>query len=243
MTIEPEELFSDRLIAKLAEDSNLPQNADRLLFAEFVRTAATFYLQERASVTSAKIRADVNAVRQVVRPMNGRTKTRSPQRIIRALGDVSPETLKLLGERAERRGQIFPTMNSIMDPTSINEAGNMLHALTSLGGSVQLGRKRAGGKRSRKYVAELYAPPSKRNFARHGPERVAIKQLRVAWRVAAAHADPERALRAEVPATTASRENPGPFVRLVRGFFAALGVKADTVNLINSTDFDDPFPR
>ena len=57
--------------------------------------------------------------------------------------------------------------------------------------------------------------PSKRNFARHGPERVAIKQLRVAWRVAAAHADPERALRAEVPATTASREDPGPFVRLV----------------------------
>jgi hypothetical protein len=235
MTIDKEK-FSDLVIEKLAKDSNLPPKADLVLFGQFVRVAAALYLEERAWATSAKIRADINAIRRVVRPINDQKKTRAPLPIIRALNDASPETLHLLKERAKRRGESFPTTHIIMDPARVNDAANILDALTKVGGSVKPGRSRPGGKRSQKYVVELYAPISQRNFAKQEAERAAINRLRVAW-CAAARNDPD-SLPSQVPATSASRENPGPFVRLVRGFFATLGVKADAVNLINTTDFE-----
>jgi hypothetical protein len=133
MTIDKEK-FSDLVIEKLAKDSNLPPKADLVLFGQFVRVAAALYLEERAWATSAKIRADINAIRRVVRPINDQKKTRAPLPIIRALNDASPETLHLLKERAKRRGESFPTTHIIMDPARVNDAANILDALTNLAG-------------------------------------------------------------------------------------------------------------
>jgi hypothetical protein len=88
----------------------------------------------------------------------------------------------------------------------------------------------------------LYAPVSPRNFAKREAERIAVVQLRVAWRWAAARGDAaaERAMPSNIPATSASRERPGPFVKLVRDFFKALRVNLNAVHLINSIDFKRP---
>lgn len=241
MAVHPDELFSDAAIRNLAEDANLPPSADLSLFGEFVRTAAKFYLEEAGWASAAQIRADIAAIRRTVKPLDERKKAREPKRIISALEKGPPATLRELKTRAEVRGERFPTVADIRDPTRINDAARILDMLTRAGGYVRQGRKRPSGKRSKEYVVELYAPVSPKNFAKREAERAATKRLRAAWRWAAAQGNPgaERAIPCNKPSKSASRENPGPFVRLTHGFFSALGVNADAVHLINSIDFDE----
>jgi hypothetical protein len=237
------EIFSDAAIKKLAEDSKLPPGADLFLFGNFVRGAATLYLEEAGWASSAKIRADVEAIRRTTKPIDERKKTRQPHRIIAALRQASPETLCMLRRRAENRGQMFPSEDDINDTARIDNAVRTLDALTRIGGSVKPGRKRPGDKQSKQYDVELYAPVSPRNFAKRDAERAAIKRLRAAWRWAAAQGDQaqEAAMLTNIPSTSASYENPGPFVRLASGFFDALRVKeVNVVHLINSIDFGRP---
>lgn len=233
-------IFSEAAIKKLADDSNLPPDADISLFGRFVRDAGEFYRQEAGWASNAKIRDDIEAIRRTVRPINERKKTRRANLIITALDQASPETLHMLRRRAEHRGDAFPTTGDINDPARINNAARILDALTRAGGSLKHGRMRPSGKQSKEHDVKLYAPVSPRNFAKREAERAAIKRLRAGWRWAAARgdSDTERAMPTNIPAISASRENPGPFVRLVSGFFVALEVKANVVHLINSIDFD-----
>jgi hypothetical protein len=239
MAADVDQLFSDELIARLARDSKLPPDADLKFFGDSVRVAAEMYLQEAGAASSAKVRADVVAVRRAVKPINLRDKDRRPDPIIVSLDKASPETLRILRRRAELRGVKFPTADDILDPNRIEVAARTLDVITRMGGIVKPGRTRSEGKRSKEYDVELYAPISPRNFDKREAERAAVKRLRAAWRWAAARgdSDAERDMPANTPATSASRQNPGPFVALARRFFEALGVRADVVNLINSTDF------
>ena len=241
MAAHPNGLFSDAAIRKLAEDANLPPSADLSLFGEFVRTAAQFYLEEAGWASAAEIRADIAAIRRTVKPIDERNKARKPKQIISVLEKASSATLRMLKTRAEVRGETFPTVDDILDRTRIKQAARILDMLTRAGGYVKQGRKRPSGKRSKEYIVELYAPVSPKNFAKREAERAAIKRLRTAWRWAAAQGNPEveRAIPCNKPSKGASRENPGPFVRLTRGFFSALMVNVDAVHLINSIDFDE----
>jgi hypothetical protein len=239
ITMADDDKFSDAAIKELAEVSKLPSDADLVLFGRFVRDAGALYLEETGGASSAKIRADVEAIRRSVKPIDARKKVRRPHLIIMALEKASPETLHMLRRRAELRGQAFPSADEIMNPALSDDSARILDALTRAGGSVKQGRVRPGGKQSKKYHVELYAPVSPRNFAKREAERAAIRRLRAAWRWALARGDPdtERAIPTNIPATSASKENPGPFVRLAREFFAAMGINADVVHLINSIDF------
>jgi hypothetical protein len=233
-------LFSDEAIKKLAEDSKLPPDADLVLFGTFVRDAAAFYLEEVGWASGAKIRADIQAIRRTVKPINEQKKGRQPHLIIKALREASPETIQLLRRRAAIRGEMFPSDDDITDVARIGGAVRVLDALTRAGGSIKQGRKRPSGRQSKKYEVELYAPVSRRNFAKRDAERAAIKRLRKAWRWAAALGDAAReaAMPGNVPSTSASLENAGPFVRLARGFFEELRVRVvDVVHVINSIDF------
>ena len=238
-----DETFSDAAIKKLAENSKLPPDADLFLFGDFVRGAAALYREEAGWASRAKIRGDVKAIRRTVKPINERKKTRQPDLIIKALREAAPETLHMLRRRADNRGDVFPSYDDITNAARIDNAVRTLDALTRTGGSVNLGRKRPSGKRSQQYDVELYAPVSPRTFAKREAERAAIKRLRAAWRWAAARGDrvQEAAMLTNIPSTSASHENPGPFVRLASGFFDALGVKGvNVVHLINSIGFDGP---
>jgi hypothetical protein len=235
--------FSSPVIRKLAEDSKLPPSADLALFGNFVRVAAALYLEERGWASSAKIRADVKAIQRAAKPINEQKKTRQPHLIIKVLREASPETIQMLRGRAMNRGDRFPSDDDLTDPARLGAAVRTLDALTRAGGSVNQGRKRPTGKVSTRYNVELYAPVSPRNFAKREAERVAIKRLRAAWRWAVARGDTacEAALSNNMPSISASFENPGPFVRLARGFFKELGVEeVDVAHLINSTDFAAP---
>jgi hypothetical protein len=230
-----DEIFSDAVIKRLAEASKLPPKADRSLFGELLRGAAELYREEAGWASAAKIRADVKAIRRTVRPINDQKKDRKPHLIIKALRESSPETRRMLRRRAENRGDPFPSDDEIADSARNGAAVRTLDALTRIGGSVP------SGKRSKHYEVKLYAPESPRNFAKREAEHAAVKRLRVAWRWAVAQGDlvQEAALAVNIPSTSASYENPGPFVRLVSRFFDALAVKGmNVVHLINSTDFD-----
>ena len=229
------DIFSDAAIKKLAEVSNLPPDADLVLFGNFVRDAASLYREEAGWASRAKIRGDVKAIRRTVKPVNEQKKTRQPQSIIRALRAASPETLHMLRRRADHRGDVFPICDNINDPALINAAVCTLNALTRIGG--YRGRKVPSGRTSKQYDVELYAPLSQRTFAKREAERAAIERLRVAWRWAAAKGNQvqETAMPLNLPSRSASYENPGPFVRLARGFFEGLGVEGlNVVHLINS---------
>ena len=206
-----------------------------------MRGAAELYREEAGWASAAKIRADVKAIRRTVRPINDQKKDRKPRLIIKALRESSPETCRMLRRRAENRGDPFPSDDDIADSATIGAAARTLDALTRIGGSVNPGAKRPSGKRSKHYEVKLYAPRVPRNFAKREAEHAAVKRLRVAWRWAVAQGDlvQEAALAVNIPSTSASYENPGPFVRLVSRFFDALAVKGvNVVHLINSTDFD-----
>jgi hypothetical protein len=236
-------IFSDAAMKKLAEVSNLPPDADLVLFSDFVRVAATLYREEAGWASSARIRRDVKAIRQTVKQINEREKDRKPHLIIKALRQASPETLHMLRRRADNRGDVFPSDDDITNPARIHTAVRTLDALTRISGSVTPGRKRPSGKKSKHYDIELYAPVSPRTFAKREQERAAIKRLRAAWRWAVARGDQvqEAAMPANVPSTSASHENPGPFVRLASGFFDGMGVEGvNVVHLINSIDFECP---
>jgi len=237
-----DDVFSDETINRLAQTAKLPSVADLRLFGEFVRTAATMYRQSANEAASARIRADVEAIRRTVKPINKRKKSPRPPSIFSALDKAAPETIHLLNRRAKRRGEVFPTADDINDPARMENAARILDTLTRAGGSVMEGRMRPGGNKSKKYVVELYAPVSPRNFAKRKAERIAVVQLRVAWRWAAARSDEaaERAMPANIPATCASHERPGPFVKLVRDFFKELRVNLNAVHVINSIDFKRP---
>jgi hypothetical protein len=237
------DIFSDAAIKKLAEDSKLPPDADLVLFGDFVRGAATLYREEAGWASTSKIRADVLAIRRTVRLINEQKKTRQPQIIIKALREAAPETLHMLRRRADRRREVFPSENDVMDPARINDAARILDALTRTGGSVIPGRNRPNGKKSKQFDVDLYAPMSPRTFAKRELERAAIKRLHTVWRWSAARGDSnkEAAMLPNIPSLSASRENPGPFVRLVSGFFDGVGVKdVNVVNLMNSIDFECP---
>jgi hypothetical protein len=241
--VSDDDIFSDAATKKLAEDSKLPPDADLFLFGDFVRAAAALYREENGWVSSAKIRGDVKAIRRAVKPINAGKKTRKPHLIIKALHEASPETLHMLRRRADNRGEVFPSDDNITDAAQIDAAVRTLDALTRTGGSVNPGRKRPSGKQSRQYDVELYAPVSPRTFAKREAERAAIKRLRAAWRWAVARGDQvqEADMPTNIPSTSASYENPGPFVRLASGFFDGLGIKGvNVVHLINSIDFDCP---
>jgi hypothetical protein len=234
-----DQLFSDELIARLAKESKLPPDADLKFFGDSIRVAAEMYLQEAGAASSAKVRADVVAIRRAIKPINLRDEDRRPDPIIASLDKASPETLYILRRRAELRGVNFPTADDILDPNRIEVAVRTLDVITRIGGIVKPSPMRSDGKRSKEYDVGLYAPISPRNFAKREAERAAIKRLRAAWRWAAARGDldAERDMPAKTPATSASRQNPGPFVALAGRFFEALGARVDVVNLINSTDF------
>jgi hypothetical protein len=242
LAIDVDLLFSAKLIAKLARDGKLPPDADLAWFGYSVRFAAEMYLQEAGAASGAKVRVDVLAIQRTVKPINRQDKARCPDPIITALDKASPETLRMLNRRAEVRGVVFPTTEDILDPNRIESAAQVLDAITRVGGCVRQGRKRPSGRQSKQYDVELYAPISPKNFAKREAERAAIKRLRAAWRWAAAGGDfdTEKRMPANTPAMSASRQNSGPFVGLASGFFAALGVKVDVVNLINSAELRRP---
>jgi hypothetical protein len=132
-----DDAFSDAEIERLARTAELPPDADPALFGEFVRTAATMYRQEANEASSAKIRADLEAIRRTVKPINERKKTRQPHLIVSALEKASRETLRLLRRRAEWRGEVWPTADDILDPARMDNAARILDALTRTGGCVK----------------------------------------------------------------------------------------------------------
>jgi hypothetical protein len=176
--VSDDDIFSDAAIEKLAEGSKLPPDADLFLFGDFARLAAALYREKAGWASSAKIRGDVKAIRQTVKPINERKKTRQPHLIIKALRETSPETLHMLRRRADNRGDVFPSYDDITDTARIDDAVRTLDALTRTGGSVNPGRKRPSGRQSKHYDIELYAPVSPRSLAKREAERAAIKRLR-----------------------------------------------------------------
>jgi len=215
-----DQIFSPAIVKAIAKRSKLPAEADLAIFAECIRIAAVFYFQS-VRLRSVKKRHDELAT------LYSAAEKRKYEEVAALLKDLSPIGRAQIEQRAHRRKIDLPALCDLQNIERRDSACESVAKLVRLGGHWKIGRMRPSGKRSHTWQPVLLAPASPRNPPKRDSERAFIEGLQITWRVATK----------KEAARTASRERPGPFVRLAQECLRLIGARhADAVNLINDIE-------
>ncbi|HRN87903.1 MAG TPA: hypothetical protein PK271_04815 [Hyphomicrobium sp.] len=228
--IKPEAVpvvFDDACIEKLARICELPDAADRVVFAEQVRYAATVYAADARAPNDNEVHHEVAALWKAA----SRKHHECVADLLEKLSPVARAYLNMSTMGA--RGRIpFPTPDDLRDVGRREEACAVVESLCAFGGGWREGRKRPTGRRSYSWKPIFRAPPLSPQFSKRDAERKLVQNLRFAYRMSVDKPAPwtTRAVRKGPDATMIS----GPFARMVDECLHLVGAShVDAVGLIN----------
>jgi len=145
--------------------------------------------------------------------------------VLNLLGNIRPEVLKCLEERAVRIGVVLPNLKLRPDEESCRLFCEAVVQLCCMGGQEQEGRLRPMGQRSKKWVPLLYASPKQRHTPKREVEREFLINLQLVWLEGTN----------VIPAITANHIAKGPFVRFAEDCMKAANIpEFDVVEGINT---------
>ena len=214
-------LLDEACLARLARLTKLPPDADRVAFAEGVRTAAIIYAHDAAAAHPNRLHREIAALKAAARAQRY-------EQTAAFLRGMSAEALALVHQREVRlKGRLppLPPPDALDDPVRRDAACATIAALLSVGGRIAPSRNRPSGKRSQTWRSELLAPPLQQRPTRRAAERMLAQNLSLALL---------EATGAE-PALTAHPDKPGPFARLVAEVLRLVGAPhVNAVKVINA---------
>lgn len=252
--IKPEEIadrFSARSLEKYAGDFKFPAATDIAILSRGIRTAVEIYIDERSLPNqnqqfkeiqnlfkAARLLFSIQAelTKQRSYPFNGAVSKKINTYILKAaleaaalseqLSNLSNATIVLLANRGKRfvKPILLPSPKDLVDSSSYHRVCSAIFSLCSMGRGRRKKRNRPTGRKSETVEIDFFAPSA----TRHPPKRQAeinfIMWVQIAWLEATK----------EEPTLSASFENPGPFVRLIKHCFSQAGADyANAVELIN----------
>jgi hypothetical protein len=221
-------IFSDECVRQLAGVAKLPLDADLPRFAAAIRAAAEAYIRT-ASVP------DDNAVHHEIKALyNAAARCRHTE-VAGRIEKLSPRTRDFLNKRAKRPSIPWkiPAAAALRDEAARDDACAAIVSLLRIGGhwvgpgsgKPEEGRRRPGGKRSRSFIPELYAPKLQKRQQKRKAERDFVMWMQLAYLNATEQSPPH----------TAHHVNRGPFARMVKRCLQLVGAQAaDAVELINA---------
>jgi hypothetical protein len=247
-TEEVPRIFDSNCVENLAKRVPLPAGTDLDLLASDVRTAASIYTKDAREPNANELHHEIEDFYEAA-------ERRQYERAADLRTRMSSQCVAYLKARLERPGPRaarlkLPSPKDLIDtrparimyrgkPGSIflrstvsrrDEACEMVERLCRVGANFVRGRNRSSGKRSRPGLRPLlHAPELRRHLPKRQAEREFVVKLAAAWRHATG----------KLPARTANRRTPGPFVRFVEECLRLVGAQhANAVKLINELDRD-----
>jgi hypothetical protein len=215
-------IFTDALVAQLANCAKLPPGTNMIALAEGVREAARIFVRDAGFTTPNELHNDIAELQKSADQVR-------QDKIIALWEDLSPRARDILKDRAGRLGIELPSSDALRDSARRDGACETIARLCQFGGQYVAGRDRPFGKQSRPtWRPRLYAPDRQRNSAKRNAERNFVIWLSIAWQEATGAAAARTARHGD-----ASR-NVGPFARFARECLNHAGAPdADIVELMN----------
>jgi hypothetical protein len=225
-------VFNDDYISRRTKRWGLPANADEARLAQGIRDAVQIYLRDVATPNENDIHREIARLHQAAH-------FRRYEASFELVTNLSPQARALLNRRNLSGVALLKDSSPLIDPAHQRRATEQLAALCRMGAKLKEGRKRPGGKRSKTFAPDLYAPPASRHFEKRAADRSFLMWLRMAWLEATG--ERQRAYTAQ------GDGHEGPFARLLCDCLELVGAKhVDGIALINEakkTRFDQARKR
>jgi hypothetical protein len=217
-------VFNEGVIVELAKDIKAAPGAV-MRFGDDVRCAARAYLAEHARTNWKAIDKQIRDLYRLADRLD--RGEAAPARLADRIGSIDQATRDWL-ERCAHRLLSFPSSEEILDDRTRKHAVKRLRSILSYGQYPVKGRKRPGGKRSRRTFKPLQRVPKvSRGRPRDLAARELVQQLALAYAEATDRSPPRRV----------SLRSPGPFFRLVRQCFDLVRISSGgVVDLINERE-------
>jgi hypothetical protein len=179
-------VFNDDCVSRLAKLSRLPANANKSRFAQGIRDAVLIYLRDVAVPDGNDIHREISKLHQAAQ-------NKRYEKSFEIATHLSEQALAILNRRNLPGVALLTDPSALLDPARQRQATEQLAALCRnwVPFKPKEGRKRPGGRRSKTFAPDLYAPPASSHFEKRGAERTFLMWLRIAWL-------PERAQPASV---------------------------------------------
>jgi hypothetical protein len=228
-------VFNDDCISRRAKRWGLPANADNVRLAQGIRDAVQIYLRDAAMPNENDIHREIAKLHQAAH-------FRRYPRSFEIITHLSVQARAILNRRNLPGVVLLNDPSALLDPKRQRRATEQLAALCrkEVPFEPKEGRKRPGGRRSKTFAPDLYAPPASRHFEKRAAERTFERLLRIAWLDATGERQRAR---------TAARNLDilGPFPRLVCDCLELVGaINVDGIALINEAHertFDEACKR
>lgn len=211
-----DQIFDDDVIWNLVKIAKAPSNSFDL-FGRDIRDAARIFVEAKQKWSSSQINDQIGQLYKLtVRAEDGSDET--AQELAEALNDTPAEVFDSI---IMPDGWETPTASEIRSRETRGNAINRLRAMLSSGGSVEPGRKRPGGRRSKTYKPTLRSPYIEAGRPPGIAEREFVQNLALAYKRATGRLPPLTA--------NANIDIRGPFPRLVHECFELVGAPTGNV--------------
>jgi hypothetical protein len=218
---EVEGVFNDEIVKELAQTLKLPGGADIARFAQSIRISARIFLEAKGRLSAPQFRAVIERLYQLnTRAEDGNDQT--ARALARAVDAMPADVRQWLRSGITLYHRNIPTPTEILSPPTRQSAVERFRQILSLGGRVETGRKRSGGRRSQSFKPLLRLPERiGRGRPRGEAERDFVQGLALAYVEVTGRSPPRTANY-----KSAIR---GPFPRFVHRCFELVGAPTGNV--------------